>query len=134
MLKTSHLHPNMHELTKLKKLNNGKSPGTDGIHPRTRPLRSYIFSTRYQIQKVARRRSPPSRMEIGNASPIFRKDNMRSPANYKQVNLTLTASKVILYLFRTLSSCRSNNYRPSAPFLYEVASHVNNCHSGHYSY
>ena len=24
--------------------------------------------------------------------------------------------------------------RPSAPFLYEVASHVKNCHSGHYYY
>ena len=24
------------------------------------------------------------------------------------------------------------HYRPSAPFLYEVVSHVKNCHSGHY--
>ena len=38
----------------------------------------------------------------------------------------------ILNLFRTLSSWGSGNYRPSAPFLYEVASHVKNCHSGHY--
>ena len=30
----------------------------------------------------------------------------------------------ILNLFRTLSSWWSDNYRPSAPFLYEVASHV----------
>ena len=30
----------------------------------------------------------------------------------------------ILNLFRTLSSWGSGNYRPSAPFLYEVASHV----------
>ena len=30
----------------------------------------------------------------------------------------------ILNLFRTLSSWWSGNYRPSAPFLYEVASHV----------
>ena len=30
----------------------------------------------------------------------------------------------ILNLFRTLSSWGSSNYRPSAPFLYEVASHV----------
>ena len=29
-----------------------------------------------------------------------------------------------LILFRTLSSWGSNNYRPSTPFLYEVASHV----------
>ena len=40
----------------------------------------------------------------------------------------------ILNLFRTLSSWGSSNYRPSAPFLYEVASHVKNCHSGHYYY
>ena len=40
----------------------------------------------------------------------------------------------ILNLFRTLSSWGSGNYRPSAPFLYEVASHVKNCHSGHYYY
>ena len=37
----------------------------------------------------------------------------------------------ILNLFRTLSSCGSSNYRPSAPFLYEVANHIKNCHSGH---
>ena len=40
----------------------------------------------------------------------------------------------ILNLFRTLSSWGSGNYRPSAPLLYEVASHVKNCHSGHYYY
>ena len=40
----------------------------------------------------------------------------------------------ILNLFRTLSSWGSSNYRPSAPFLYEVASHVKNFHSGHYYY
>ena len=40
----------------------------------------------------------------------------------------------ILNLFRTLSSWGSGNYRPSAPFLYEVASHVKNCHSGNYYY
>ena len=32
-----------------------------------------------------------------------------------------------LNLFRTLSSWGSGNYRPSAPFLYEVASQLNNC-------
>ena len=40
----------------------------------------------------------------------------------------------ILNLFRILSSWGSGNYRPSAPLLYEVASHVKNCHSGHYYY
>ena len=30
------------------------------------------------------------------------------------------------------SSWGSSNYRPSAPFLYEVASHVKNCHFGDY--
>ena len=40
----------------------------------------------------------------------------------------------ILNLFRTLSSWGSGNYRPSAPFIYEVASHVKNCYSGHYYY
>ena len=29
-----------------------------------------------------------------------------------------------------LSSWGSSNYRPFAPFLYEVASHVKNCHFG----
>ena len=37
-------------------------------------------------------------------------------------------------LFRKLSSWGSGNYRPSAPFLYDVASHVKNCHSGRYYY
>ena len=40
----------------------------------------------------------------------------------------------ILNLFRTLSSWGSINYRPSAPLLYEVASHVKNGHSGQYYY
>ena len=41
----------------------------------------------------------------------------------------------ILNLFTTLSTWGSSSYRPSAPFLYEVASHVKkNCHSGHYYY
>ena len=33
-----------------------------------------------------------------------------------------------------LSSWGSSNYRPSTPFLYEVASHVKNCHFGDYYY
>ena len=40
----------------------------------------------------------------------------------------------ILNLFGTLSPWGSGNYRPSAPFLYEVASHVKNCHFGDYYY
>ena len=40
----------------------------------------------------------------------------------------------ILNIFRTFSSWGSSNYRPSAPLLYEVASYVKNCHSGHYYY
>ena len=38
----------------------------------------------------------------------------------------------ILNIFRTLSSWGSGNYRPSAPLLYEVASH--NFHASHYYY
>ena len=37
-------------------------------------------------------------------------------------------------LFGILSPWGSSNYRPSAPFLYEVASHVKNCHFGDYYY
>ena len=40
----------------------------------------------------------------------------------------------ILNLFGILSSWGSSNYRPSAPFLYEVASHVKNCYFGDYYY
>ena len=36
--------------------------------------------------------------------------------------------------FRTLSSWGSGNYRPSAPLLYEVASHVKQLPFGHYYY
>ena len=36
----------------------------------------------------------------------------------------------ILNLFGILSPWGSSNYRPSAPFLYEVASHVKKCHFG----
>ena len=38
----------------------------------------------------------------------------------------------ILNLFGMLSSWGSSNYRPSASFLFEVASHVKNCHFGDY--
>ena len=37
-------------------------------------------------------------------------------------------------LFGILSPRASSNYRPSAPFLYEVASHDKNCHFGDYYY
>ena len=37
-------------------------------------------------------------------------------------------------LFGMLSPWGSGNYRPYAPFLYEVASHVKNCHFGAYYY
>ena len=40
----------------------------------------------------------------------------------------------ILNLFGMLSPWGSSNYRPSAPFLHEVASHVKNCHFGNYYY
>ena len=40
----------------------------------------------------------------------------------------------ILNLFGILSPWGSSNHRPSAPFLYEVASHVKNCHFGDYYY
>ena len=40
----------------------------------------------------------------------------------------------ILNLFGMLSSWGSSNYRPTAPFLYEVASHDKNCHFGDYYY
>ena len=39
----------------------------------------------------------------------------------------------ILNLFRTVSSWGSGTYRPSAPFLYEVASHVKQLQSSHYT-
>ena len=39
-------------------------------------------------------------------------------------------SFVIQNLFGILSPWGSSNYRPPAPFLYEVASHVKNCHFG----
>ena len=38
----------------------------------------------------------------------------------------------ILNLFRILSAWGSSNYRPYAPFLDEVATHVKNCHFGDY--
>ena len=37
-------------------------------------------------------------------------------------------TKFSLNSFGILSPWGSSNYRPSAPFLYEVASHVKNCH------
>ena len=40
----------------------------------------------------------------------------------------------ILNLFGILSPRGSSNYRPSAPFLYEVANHVKNCRLGDYYY
>ena len=40
----------------------------------------------------------------------------------------------ILNLFGILSSWGSSNYRPSAPFLYDVASHVINRHFDDYYY
>ena len=51
------------------------------------------------------------------------------PGHYGTV---LCLSFKILNLFGTLSPWGSSNYRPPVPFLYEVASHVKNCHFGNY--
>ena len=65
-------------------------------------------------------------------SVLLRGDNPR-PGQYSRMSFSSdqVTGKVfsclsfqILNLFRTLSSWGSSNYRPSAPFLYEVASHV----------
>ena len=54
------------------------------------------------------------------------------PGNWYGFLIWICLSFKILNLFGMLSSWGSSNYRPSAPFLYEVASHVKNCHFGDY--
>ena len=44
-----------------------------------------------------------------------------------------TTGMVLIYL-EYFPRVKAVNYRPSAPFLYEVASHVKNCHFGDYYY
>ena len=50
------------------------------------------------------------------------------------VGWIFSPTRQILNLFWILSSWGSGNCRPSAPFLYEVLSHVKNCHFSDYYY
>ena len=70
----------------------------------------------------------------GNIVGICRMSFSSDPGDWYGFLIWTCLSFQILNLFRTLSSWGSGNYRPSAPILYEVASHVKNCHSGHYYY
>ena len=54
------------------------------------------------------------------------------PGNRYGFLIWMCLSFPILNLFGMLSPWGSGNYRPSAPFLYEVAGDVKNCHFGDY--
>ena len=56
------------------------------------------------------------------------------PGNWYGFLICICLPFKILNLFGILSPWGNSNYRPSAPFLHEVASHVKNCHFGDYYY
>ena len=77
-----------------------------------------------QIIKVSRgRRARYARyLSILTASVASRR-----PVRFSHLNVPLFQNLEFIW-----SIVGSSNYRPSAPFLYEVASHVENCHFGDY--
>ena len=73
-------------------------------------------------------------MEAGGREFDPRPRFLVQPGNWYGFLIWMCLSFKILNLFGILSPWGSSNYRPSAPFLYEVASHVKNCHCGDYYY
>ena len=100
-------------LKKLSNLNSNKAPGPDGIHPiilqrcsdlLALPL-SIVFSKCFSSGLV------PHDWKIANVTPIFKKGDHGSPANYRPVSLTSVVCKVMESIIKdsVLDHLLSNN-------------------------
>ena len=70
----------------LKTLDTSKSPGPDGLHPRSlaemaEPFKA-LFSTSLEEGIL------PQGWKDGNVTPIFKEDKKHQPGNYRPVSLT----------------------------------------------
>ena len=86
----------------LKKLQADKSPGADGIHPRVLKECAAELSmplTKLFRQSLAEGRLPES-WKKANISPIFKKGDRSSVANYRPISLTSVCSKLMEKLIR----------------------------------
>jgi len=86
----------------LKKLQPDKSPGADGIHPRVLKECAAELSmplTKLFRQSLAEGRLPES-WKKANISPIFKKGNRSSVANYRPISLTSVCSKLMEKIIR----------------------------------
>lgn len=88
---------------KLDGLKIGKSPGPDGIHPRVLKELSPVISTPLSIiyQKSVEEGTVPLSWKVGHVTPIFKKGDKHSAANYRPVSLTSVACKVMESVVRS---------------------------------
>ena len=87
---------------RLQKLNEGKSPGPDGLHPLllkecaasiAEPL-AIIFSKSYESGLL------PTDWKMAQVIPIFKKDSKNDKANYRPVSLTAISCKIMEAMIR----------------------------------
>ena len=89
-------------LDKLNKLNPNKAQGPDGMHPRFLKESSHAIAKPLTIlfNKSLAEKHLPSEWKDGNVSPIFKKGNKSSPANYRPVSLTSVVCKLMETILR----------------------------------
>ncbi|CAM4650296.1 unnamed protein product [Lepidochelys olivacea] len=84
-------------LEQIDKLNNNKSPGPDGIHPRVlKELKCEIAELLTVVCNLAfKSASVPNERRIVNVTPIFKKGSRGDPGNYRLVSLTSVPGKLV---------------------------------------
>ena len=122
---------------KLENIKTGKSPGSDGIHPRV--LKELAKELKMPLFIIFRKSLDtgilPKVWKIANVSPIFKKGSKHLAANYRPVSLTAVACKVMESLVNDAiiihMEKKQINCRPAAWFhCWEIMYHTANFNIG----
>ena len=100
-LKIVLITPNM-VLKKLSALNQSKSPGQDGLHPRVlKELKDVIALPLSIIYNISLNQGIlPMDWKISQVSPIFKKGDKKEAGNYRPVSLTAVCCKMMKSIIR----------------------------------
>ena len=87
---------------KFAELNPNKAPGPDGLHPRILREMSHELAEPFTLLfKLSHDQGKlPGDWKRANVTPIFKKGSKADPGNYRPVNLTSTACKVMEAIIR----------------------------------